>query len=104
MNDEIESIEKNDTWELVDLPKNKDCIGVKQVYKTKFKANGDVDKYKARFVAKGFLQEYGVDYNEKFAPTTRLDTVIIYQLLQLKTNGWFTKWTSKMIKNFHLPK
>ena len=34
MNDEIESIEKNDTWELVDLPKNKDCIGVKWVYKT----------------------------------------------------------------------
>ena len=48
MNDKIESIERNDTWDLVDFPKNKYCIGVKWVNKTKFKANGDVEKYKAR--------------------------------------------------------
>lgn len=77
MNDEIESIERNDTWELVDFPKNKDYIGVKWVYKTKLKASGDVEKYKARLVAKIFSQEYGVDYNEIFAPIARLDTVRI---------------------------
>ena len=75
MHEEMESIDKNDTWELVDLPKNKECIGVKWVYKTKYKENGEVDKYKARLVAKGFAQEYGVDYNETFAPIARLDTV-----------------------------
>ena len=48
MNDKIESIERNDTWDLVDFPKNKYCIGVKWVNKTMFKANGDVEKYKAR--------------------------------------------------------
>lgn len=60
MNDEIESIERNDTSKLVALPNNNDCIGVKCVYKVKFKANGDVDKYKERLVAKLFSQEYGV--------------------------------------------
>ena len=44
MNNEIESIEKNDTWEIVDLPKNRDYIGVKWVYKTKYKANGESEK------------------------------------------------------------
>ena len=87
MNDEIESIEKNDTWELVDLPKNKDYIGVKWVYKTKFKANGDVDKYKARLVAKGFSQEYGVDYSETFAPIARLDTIRIVLAIAAQ-NKW----------------
>ena len=48
------SIDKNDTWKLVDFPKNKECIGVKWIYKTKYKENGEVDKYKARLVAKGF--------------------------------------------------
>jgi hypothetical protein len=75
MNEEIESIKKNDTWDLVDLPKEKECIGVKWVYKTKYKANGEVEKYKARLVAKVFAQEYGVDYNEKFALVARLDTI-----------------------------
>ena len=75
MNEEMESIKKNDTWDLVDLPKEKECIGVKWVYKTKYKANGEVDKHKARLVAKGFAQEYGVDYNETFSPVARLDTI-----------------------------
>jgi hypothetical protein len=66
---------KNDTWDLVDLHKEKECIGVKWFYKTKYKENGEVDKYKARLVAKGFAQEYGVDYNETFSPVARLDTI-----------------------------
>ena len=68
MHEEMESIDKNETWELVDLPKNKECIGVKWVYKTKYKENGEVDKYKARLVAKRCARVYGVDYNETFTP------------------------------------
>ena len=52
MNDEYESIMKNDTWELTQLPKNKVSIGCKWLYKTKFNANGSIDKYKARLVQK----------------------------------------------------
>ena len=75
MDEEIDSIERNNTWELMDLPKGKECIGVKWVYKTKFDAKGEVVKHKARLVAKGFSKQYGVDYNETFALVARLDTV-----------------------------
>ena len=75
MKEELELIKRNRTWELVKLPKGKKAIGVKWVYKIKYKPNGDVAKYKARLVAKGFLQREGIDYNEVFAPVARLETV-----------------------------
>ena len=52
MDDEIEAIERNDTWELTNLPKGQKTIGIKWVYKTKMKENGEVDKNKACLVAK----------------------------------------------------
>lgn len=72
---EIGSIEKNDTGDLVNLPPGHTTIGVKWVYKTKVKENGEVDKYKARLVVKGYKQEYGIDYTEVLAPVARLDTI-----------------------------
>ncbi|RVW60251.1 Retrovirus-related Pol polyprotein from transposon TNT 1-94 [Vitis vinifera] len=68
MDAKIAAIERNDTWELSEIPKGHKTIGVKWVYKTKLKENGEVDKYKARLVAKGYKQEFGVDYKEVFAP------------------------------------
>lgn len=75
MDEEIKSIERNNTWELSDLPRGQKCIGVKWVYKTKLNKDGGVDKFKARLVAKGYKQEFGVDYTEVFAPVARLDTI-----------------------------
>ena len=49
-------LENNDTWYLVELSEDKDCIGVKWVYKTKFNEKGEVEKYKAKLVEKGFAQ------------------------------------------------
>ena len=77
MDQEIQAIEKNDTWELTVLPSGGKTIGVKWVFKTKFNENGEVDKYKARLVAKGYCQQYGIDYAEIFAPVARLDTIRI---------------------------
>ena len=68
-------IEKNKTWELVDKPKKKNVISVKWIYKIKTDANGNHIKHKARLVARGFSQEYGVDYLETFAPVSRHDTI-----------------------------
>lgn len=56
MEEELRSIEKNQTWELVHLPQGKRPIDVKWVYKTKVKPNGDVSKYKARLVARGICK------------------------------------------------
>lgn len=71
MDQEINSIERNDTWELTSLPSGAKKIGVNWVYKTKLNEKGKVEKYKARLVAKGYSQQYGIDYNDVFAPVAR---------------------------------
>lgn len=75
MQSEYDSIMKNETWYLTDLPLGKKAIGVKWVYKIKRNADGTVSRYKARLVAKGYAQEKGIDYDETFAPTSRMTTV-----------------------------
>jgi len=75
MNQEIDAIEKKNTWELTSLPLEAKKIGVKWIYKTKLNEKGDIEKYKARLVAKGYSQQYGIDYNEVFAPVARWDTI-----------------------------
>ena len=87
MDDEIEAIERNDTWELINLPKGHKTIGVKWVFKTKLKENGEVDKYKACLVAKGYKQEYGIDYIEVFALVARHDTIRLVIALAAQ-NSW----------------
>ncbi|CAL2241191.1 unnamed protein product [Prunus armeniaca] len=75
MDVEIETIEKNGTWELVERPTDKPVIGVKWVFKTKLNLDGTVQKHKARLVAKGYAQKPDIDYNETFALVARLDTI-----------------------------
>nr|GEX72046.1 hypothetical protein [Tanacetum cinerariifolium] len=64
MEEEIKSIEKNDTWELKTLPKGQQAIGVKWVYKAKKNGKGEMEKYKARLVAKGYKKKNVIDYEE----------------------------------------
>lgn len=77
---EYESLIKNETWSLCDLPKNRKAISGKWVFKLKRKFNGEVDKYKARFVAKGFSQKQGFDFNETYAPVAKLPTLRILRM------------------------
>ncbi|KAH9726094.1 hypothetical protein KPL70_008130 [Citrus sinensis] len=75
MAEEIKAIVKNDTWELITLPKGHKAIGVKWVYKTKRNAKGEIERHKARLVAKGYSQKAAIDYDEVFAPVARLETI-----------------------------
>lgn len=72
---EIDAIERNATWSLVDLPSGNKKIGVKWLFKTKLNEQGEVDKLKARLVAKGYKQKHGIDYTEVFALVARMETV-----------------------------
>ena len=75
MNEDIDVIEKNQTWDLVDIPGDKTYIGFKWVYKTKLNENGELEKNKARLVVKGYAHKYGVDCDETFAYVARMDTM-----------------------------
>lgn len=87
MEAEIDSIEKNGTWKLVELPAGQKVIGLKWIFKLKKDAAGNITKHKARLVAKGYAQEHGIDYEEVFAPVTRLETVRLLLALAAK-NSW----------------
>nr|GEV00914.1 putative zinc finger, CCHC-type [Tanacetum cinerariifolium] len=77
MEDELNSISKNNVCELAELPKGAKPVGCKWVYKTKLDPNGNVKRYKACLVAKGYTQKEGVDYKETFSPVSRKDSLRI---------------------------
>ena len=75
MKEELDALSKNHTWDLVTLPPRKSVVGCKWIYKIKTRSDGSIERYKARIVAKGFTQEYGIDYEETFASVTRISSI-----------------------------
>jgi hypothetical protein len=71
---EMKSMISNNVWDLEEIPKGAKTVGCKWVYKTMYDPNGNVEKYKARLVAKSFTQREGVDYNETFSPVSCKDS------------------------------
>ena len=78
MNEELDQIEKNSTWELVPRPSDKNVIGSKWVYKNKLNEQGQIVRNKARLVCKGYAQIEGQDFDETFAPVARMEAIRMF--------------------------
>ncbi|KAG7594090.1 Retrotransposon gag domain [Arabidopsis thaliana x Arabidopsis arenosa] len=87
---ERQAMEHNHTWEEGELPRGKKAVTSKWVFTIKYKSNGDIERYKARLVARGFTQTYGEDYLDTFAPVAKLHTVRV--VLSLATNLEWELW------------
>lgn len=87
MKHEIVGLEDKDTWDVVDLPPDKEAIGCKWVYKIKFNLDGTIERHKGRVVAYGNNQEEGIDYSETFALVVKMTTMrIVLEVAAAK--GW----------------
>ena len=75
MKEELDALTKNHTWDLVTLPLEQFVVGCKWIYKIKTRSDGSIELYKACLVAKSFTQEYGIDYEEIFAPVVCISYV-----------------------------
>ena len=75
MEEEMQALAANDTWDLDDPPRKCKQIGCKWVYKVKYNADGLVNRYKARLVAKGYAQTHGIDYDETIALVAKMTTI-----------------------------
>ena len=69
------SLMENDTWDLVDLPVGRKAVGCKWIFHVKYDSQGETKRFKGRLVAQGFLQKYGIDYDEIFSPVARLSSI-----------------------------
>ncbi|XP_057761137.1 uncharacterized mitochondrial protein AtMg00820-like [Arachis stenosperma] len=85
MKDELDALELNKTWRLVDCPAGVKPVGCKWVYRIKRKPDGSIDRYKARIMAKEFTQTEGVDFLETFSPVVKPATIrLVLALASMK--------------------
>ncbi|GKA21190.1 putative reverse transcriptase domain-containing protein [Tanacetum coccineum] len=87
MNAEIEALNENHTWVITHLPPGRKAIRNKWIFKIKYKSSGDIDRYKARLVVKGFNQKKSIDFDQTFSPVVKMRTVRCVIALSI-TNNW----------------
>ena len=75
MDEELDQVKKNDTWELVPRPKDKNVIDTKWVYRNKLNEDEKVTRNKARSVCKAYAQVEGIDFEETFSPVARMEAI-----------------------------
>ncbi|RVW82846.1 Retrovirus-related Pol polyprotein from transposon TNT 1-94 [Vitis vinifera] len=104
MKDEMNSMASNGVWNLVELPDGAKAIGCKWAFKTKKDSLGNIERYKAKLVAKGFTQNEGIDYNETFSPVSKKDSLRVImtlvahfdlELQQMDVKNGISQWKSR---------
>ena len=66
---------QNDVWDIVTKQESKSVVSSKWIYEIKHATDGSIEKYKARFMARGFSHKEGIDYEETFAPVARYTSI-----------------------------
>ena len=85
--EEYSSIMKNNVWDVVSRPEGKSVVTSRWLYKIKHATDGSIEKFKAKFVARGFSQVEVVDYEETFAPVARYTSIC--SIISIATEmGW----------------
>ena len=109
---ELGQLKANNTWRKETPPKDANIVTCKWVFGVKYNSDGSVERFKARLVARGFSQMYGIDYEETFAPTVRMDTMRTIMALiaiedletgQIDVNNAFTESSLAWIIYMHAP-
>ena len=96
MEEKMEALHKNNTWQLAPQPQGKKVVGCHWVFIVKHNADGSVNQYKAQLVAQGFTQTYWIDYDKTFAPVANMNTIMFYYHLRLDVIGLFDSSMSRM--------
>ncbi|XP_020218778.1 uncharacterized protein LOC109802000 [Cajanus cajan] len=91
MKKEMNALERNSTWEIVDKTKDKKAVGCRWIFTVKHKVDGTIERYKARLVEKGYTQTYGINYEETFALVAKISTVQVVLALAAHF-GTYTNW------------
>jgi len=87
MDEEMAALDANVTWELVALLEDKKAIGCKWVYKVKHNVDGSMSRYKTKFIAKGYAQTYGIDYEETYSLVAKMTTIRSI-IAMVAAKGW----------------
>ena len=90
--EELDQRVKNETWELVPRPADKNVIGTKWVFGNKMNEQGEFVRKKIRLECKGYLQQQGIDYEETYAPVARIEVVRLF--LAHIINSKYIRWMS----------
>ena len=98
MQEELEQFERNEVWVLIHKPKDQSIIGTRWVFRNKLNEDGKIVRNKARLVAKGYCQEFGINFEESFAPVARLKPVRI--LLAFVSSRKFKLYISNGCKEY----
>jgi hypothetical protein len=81
MHEEMDSISKNEVWDLIELPASRKPVGCKWVLRKEYKVDGSLDKYQARLVAKGFTQQPSLDFVDTYSPVAKFASVRIIMVV-----------------------